>query len=133
MKIQFIPQVKLYNKFYSTTKQEHNNIKNNYSYNPISYQDFNISFGERLFRTPEDFYSQDFNEKGMPKMLHEYVYDSVDSAFKKTIPPAQAMKEVYGALKFAQNLDMVKQIYPQEPLFNDCIFLLYADLDRYLG
>ena len=120
MKIQFTPQFTLSNKFLKT---ENNNKKvntvENRMYNPIAYRDYDITFGARLFRTPENFYEQDFNEKGMPKSLHRYIYEGFDTDFRRTIPPSQAMKEVYGSLKFAQNLDMVKQIYPDEPLFAD--------------
>lgn len=119
MKIQFTPSI------YSS--KSHNNLKNtaenkekynvNYSYNPVAYKDFNITFGARLFRSPENFYEQDFNKENMPKTLREYIYESWDSDFRKTIPPAQAMKEVFGKIEFAQNLDMVKMMYPDEPLF----------------
>ncbi len=119
MKVQFIPSI------YQSIS--HNNLKNttenkektnvNYSYNPVAYKDFNIAFGARLFRSPENFYEQDFNKENMPKTLREYVYESWDSDFRKTIPPAQAMKEVFGKIKYAKNLDMVKEMYPDEPLF----------------
>lgn len=119
MKIQFVPSI------YQSIS--HNNLKNttenkeksnvNYSYNPVAYKDFNIAFGARLFRSPENFYEQDFNKENMPKTLREYIYESWDSDFRKTIPPAQAMKEVFGKIKYAKNLDMVKEMYPDEPLF----------------
>ncbi len=86
-------------------------------YSPVAYQDFNVSFGERLFRTPQNFYEQDFNEKNMPKTLHEYIYEGVDTNFKRTIPPAQAMKEAFGKINFAKDLDTVKLMFPDEPLF----------------
>ena len=88
-------------------------------YSPAAYQDFNVSFGERLFRTPENFYEQEFNEKNMPKTLHKYIYEGVDSDFKRTIPPAQAMKEVFGKINFAKDLDTVKLLFPDEPLFEN--------------
>ena len=119
MKVQFIPQFKLNNINYTKQPQKNINKTPQYSYNPIAYKDYDITFGKRLFRDPEDFYAQDFNEKGMPKLLDEYIYEGVDTNFKKTVPPAQAMQEVYGSLKYAQNLDMVKQIYPNEPLFSN--------------
>ena len=110
MKIQFTPSI------YSS--KSHNNLKNtaenkekynvNYSYNPVAYKDFNITFGARLFRSPENFYEQDFNKENMPKTLREYIYESWDSDFRKTIPPAQAMKEVFGKIEFAQNLESEK-------------------------
>lgn len=84
-----------------------------------AYQDYNISFGERLFRTPQNFYEQDFNEKNMPKTLHKYIYEGVDSDFKRTIPPAQAMKEAFGAMNYAKDLETIKKLFPNEPLFAD--------------
>ncbi len=95
------------------------NVKE-YNYNPVAYQDFNITFG-RLFRSPENFYEQDFNEQNMPKTLHKYIYESYDTDFRRTIPPAQAMQEdeVFGKIKYAKNLDEVKKMFPDEPLFKN--------------
>ena len=121
MKVLFTPQFKLSD--YTAQKQEvlkHKDKENtNYSYNPIAYRDYNISFGARLCRSPENFYEQDFNEKNMPKTLHDYIYTGWDTDFKRTIPPAQAMKEVFGNIALAKDLDMVKRMYPNEPLFAD--------------
>ena len=51
---------------YTTSKNKQNN--NNLSSSETTgipgvyaYRDYNISFGERLFRTPQNFYEQDFN------------------------------------------------------------------------
>ena len=88
-------------------------------YTPIAYRDYNVSFGDRLFRSPQNFYEQEFNEKNMPKSLHKYIYEGIDSDFKRTIPPEQAMKEVFGNINYAENLDMVKKMYPNEPLFEN--------------
>ena len=38
-----------------------------------AYRDFNISFSGG--RTPEDFYRQEFNVKGMPESMKDYLYD----------------------------------------------------------
>lgn len=121
MKVEFTPSiftVKSFNRTNNNSKNKEDNVKS-YSYNPVAYRDYNISFGARLFRSPENFYEQDFNKENMPKSLREYIYESWDSDFRKTIPPAQAMKEVFGKIKYAQNLDMVKMMYPDEPLFAD--------------
>lgn len=119
MKVQFTPQLLLQKRFTQNTQhiQEKKEVQNSYSYNPIAYQDFNISFGARLFRTPENFYEQDFNEQNMPDTLHKYIYESPDSNFRKTIPPAQAMKEVFGKINYAKDLDAVKKMFPEESLF----------------
>jgi hypothetical protein len=82
-----------------------------------AYRDYNISFGARLFRTPQNFYEQEFNEQNMPKSLHEYIYETGDPAFQRSIPPAQAMKEVFGKISEAKDLDEVREMYPDEPLF----------------
>lgn len=85
-----------------------------------AYQDYNISFGARLFRTPQNFYEQEFNEQNMPVSLHKYIYEEGNPEFKRSIPPAQAMKEVFGKINDeAKNLDDVKRLYPKEPLFEN--------------
>ena len=120
MKIYFNPSIK-------SNSRQHNNkheegVKNaavNYSYNPVAYRDYNISFGARLFRSPENFYEQDFNKDGMPKSLHRYIYSPDNFSFRRTIPPAQAMKEVFGLIADMQTLEDVKSAFPDEPLFKD--------------
>ena len=120
MKIYFNPSIK-------SNSRQHNNkheegVKNaavNYSYNPVAYRDYNISFGARLFRSPENFYEQDFNKDGMPKSLHRYIYSPDNFSFRRTIPPAQAMKEVFGSIADMQTLEDVKSAFPDEPLFKD--------------
>lgn len=119
MKIYFTPAMKLY----PNNRQQNNKHEDfksiNYSYNPAAYQDYNISFGARLFRSPENFYEQDFNKEGMPKSLHRYIYNPDNFSFRRTIPPAQAMKEVFGSIADMQTLEDVKAAFPDEPLFKD--------------
>ena len=93
-----------------------NNYKtdNSYSYNPVAYRDYNISFGGR---TPDDFYAQDFNRDNMPDTMKDYLYD--DYEHRQFIPPEQMMKEVYKYLEIADNFDEVKSIYPNENLFRN--------------
>ena len=120
MRIQFNPSLALKKQVTTPLQQDKKeNITKSYSYNPISYKDYNVSFAARLFRTPQNFYEQDFNEANMPKTLHKYIYESVESDFRKTIPPAQAMKEVFGKISYAKDLDAVKKMFPDEPLFKD--------------
>ena len=95
-------------------KQETTGIPGMYA-----YRDYNINFVARLFRTPQNFYEQDFNEQNMPQSLHEYIYETGDPAFKRSIPPAQAMKEVFGKIKDAKDLDEVREMFPNEPLFEN--------------
>ncbi len=120
MKIYFTPAVKSYTNNRQQNKHEPNKrLTKDYSYNPAAYRDFNISFGARLFRTPENFYEQDFNKDGMPKSLHRYIYSPDNHNFRKTIPPSQAMKEVFGSISDMQSLEEVKAAFPDEPLFSD--------------
>ena len=120
MKIQFTPISKTYlqNKI-SSDKKSPDTINNEYSYNPIVYKDYNINFGARLFRSPENFYEQDFNKEGMPKTLYDYIYNPKNFDFRRKIPPAQAMKEVFGPIAYLTSLEQVKKAYPEEPLFQD--------------
>ncbi len=118
MKVQFNPNF-LYNSNQKNTRKVNKNSNVSYSHNPMFYKDYNISFGTRLFRTPENFYEQDFNKNGMPKTLHRYIYAPSFYDFRKTIPPAQAMKEVFGVIADMQTLEEVKAYYPDEPLFKD--------------
>ena len=55
-------------------KRKNNNKTTNNSYNPIAYRDYNVNFGARLFRTPENFYEQPFNKNGMPDAMKNYLY-----------------------------------------------------------
>ncbi len=121
MKIYFNPAIKSYvNNRQQNNKHEDNKFSGaGNSYNPIAYKDYNISFGARLFRSPENFYEQDFNKEGMPKTLHRYIYNPDNYGFRKTIPPAQAMKEVFGKISDMQSLEEVKAAFPDEPLFAD--------------
>ncbi|MBQ1612368.1 MAG: hypothetical protein II085_02720, partial [Alphaproteobacteria bacterium] len=122
MKVSFTPQIKM--AIYGAEKQSAADKKageyqNNTSYNPIAYRDYIISFGERLFRTPENFYEQDFNKKNMPKTLYDFIYTGDETFFKRTIPPAQAMGIVFKDIEDAKNLDEVKAMFPEEPLFEE--------------
>ena len=84
-------------------------------YTPPYYQDYNITFGARLFRTPANFFEQDFNRNGMPDTMKEYLYDDYED--RQNIPPAQMMKIVFGDVKEAKSLEEVKRLYPEEKLF----------------
>ena len=86
-------------------------------YKPHAYMDYNINFGARLFRTPANFYAQPFNQKGMPAVMKDYL--NADYEDRKNIPPAQMMSIVYDDLNDAESLQQVKEIYPDEPLFQN--------------
>lgn len=84
-------------------------------YNPPYYQDYNITFGARLFRTPANFFEQDFNRNGMPQTMKDYLFDDYED--RQNMPPAQMMKLVFSDLNGVQNLEQVKLVYPEEKLF----------------
>lgn len=91
------------------------NKTNNTVYNPVAYKDYNISFGERLFRTPANFFAQNFNRNNMPQTMKNYLYYNYDD--RQNIPPAQMMKIVFDDLNEANNFEEVKEFFPHEPLF----------------
>ena len=117
MKIQFNPQTypSYNNKKTLITKQQQQNPQrsNSVSYNPITYKDFNISFGAR---TPEDFY--EFNAQSMPYSMRNYL--NYDKENRKHIPPEQMMNVVFKHLDNAKDFEEVKsKYYPKEDLFNN--------------
>lgn len=98
----------------NNSKKEYTNDRNSLNM-PFAYQDYNISFGERLFRTPANFYAQPFNKKGMPDSMKEYL--NADYEDRQNMPPSQMMKLVFDDINQAKSLEQVKRIYPNEPLF----------------
>jgi len=83
----------------------------------ITYRDFNINFGARLFRSPENFYEQPFNQKNMPDSMREYLYTDYNE--RKNIPPALMMKLVFEDINSINSLDFIKRHYKNEPLFEN--------------
>ena len=82
---------------------------------PSYYKDFNINLNFNG-RSPEDFYDQDFNKKNMPKTMSEYLYS--DFSDRHHLPPVQLMNEAFDFLSVAATVDDIKELYPNEPLFN---------------
>lgn len=125
MKISKIPPISsqkiLFNKQNKNTANSFENKENNtyrkYSYNPIAYQDYGISFSARLFRTPANFFEQDFNRKGMPETMKNYLFDDYED--RQNMPPAQMMRLVFDDINETKSLEQVKRLYPNEPLFNN--------------
>ncbi len=125
MKINSIPQVLLINsklsclgtKYSVNEQSEYRNSK--YSYNPVAYRDYDVNFMARLFRTPANFYEQEFNKNGMPKTMKNYL--EADFEDRQNMPPAQMMRLVFGDINLneVKSLEQVKAIYPNEPLFNN--------------
>ena len=87
-----------------------------YTYNPFAYKDYNINFTARLFRTPANFFEQEFNRNGMPDTMKTYLFDDYED--RQNMPPAQMMKLVFDDMNEAKSLEQVKHIYSDEPLFN---------------
>ena len=111
---------------FNTPKNSNNNVKQNTpnsnnsvsgTYNPLYYKDYHLSFTARLFRTPANFYAQPFNQAGMPQTMKDYLNDDYED--RQNIPPAQMMKIVFEPIKIADNLEDVKTMFPDEPLFKN--------------
>lgn len=101
---------------------KHNNTISNISLpaqyqTGFAYRDYNISFGERLNRTPENFYAQKFNIENMPDTLKKYLQEDFEE--RHHMPPAQLQREAFQYLRIADTVEDVKAIYPDEPLFKD--------------
>lgn len=84
-------------------------------YRGFAYRDYNISFTERLFRTPANFF--EFNKNRLPDTMNEYLNDDYDD--RQNMPPIQMWKIVFADLNNAENFDEVKELYPDEPLFKN--------------
>ena len=82
-----------------------------------AYRDYNVSFGARLNRTPEDFYSQEFNRANMPKTVRDYLFSDYEE--HQHMPPAQLQREAFSWLELSDTVEDVKQMYPDEELFKD--------------
>lgn len=96
-----------------TQNDENKNISQGYTTSIMnSYQDFNVNFRGR---TPENFYAQEYNVKYMPNEMKKYL--AVDYENRKHIPPEQVMGEVFKFIPMAENVEDVKELYPDEELF----------------
>ncbi|MBR1424279.1 hypothetical protein IJ579_01800 [bacterium] len=115
-KINFLPLRNVSAK-HSSNKDSVTNPVQIPGYQPFAYQDYNINFTQRLFRTPANFYEQPFNKSGMPESMKAYL--NADYSDRQNIPPAQMMKIVFGDIAHAKNLEEVKEMYPDEPLFTN--------------
>ena len=103
-------------RFTPAENQQNNKAQaQNSVYNPVAYRDYNISFGDRLFRSPENFYEQQFNRENMPQTMKSYLFD--DYSDRSHIPPAQMMRIVFNDINNAKSLEEVKDLFPSEPLF----------------
>ena len=113
----FTPDYKLYqNKKNNAFPEEHKSE----ALQTFAYKDFNINFtgsdgSGRLFRTPANFYSTPFNRKGMPDTMKAYL--NADYEDRQNMPPIQMWKTVFDDINMADNLEDVKILFPEEPLF----------------
>ena len=82
---------------------------------PYTYNNYNINFGARINRTPEDFYAQKFNIDNMPITVKEYLFEDFEQ--RQHMPPAQLQRQAFEYLKLADNVQDIKDMYPDEPLF----------------
>lgn len=72
-------------------------------------------FGERLNRTPENFYEQEFNKKGMPYTLKKHLESNYE--VNKLKRPMDLNKEAFADLELCESIEDVKEMFPDEPLF----------------
>lgn len=96
-------------------KQNLNDDRQVTSYNTFAYRDYNISFGDRLFRTPANFYSTPFNKNGMPDTMKAYLNEDYED--RQNMPPIQMWKTVFARINEAGSFNEIKNLYPDEPLF----------------
>jgi len=100
----------------SNTLSNNNTTDNKVSVKDFAYRDFSINFGERLNRTPENFYAQPFNRDNMPITVKNYLFEDFDE--RHHMPPSQLQREAYQYLTLADTVDDIKEIYEKEPLFD---------------
>ena len=74
-------------------------------------------FGARLHRTPEDFFSQEFNLEHMPLTVKNYLM--TDYQNNKSKKPMQLQKEAFADLELCENIDDIKEMFPDEPLLKN--------------
>lgn len=125
MQINRISFTPLYRKLNNTNKYYNNRNVNTPPENKepskslTAYQDYNVNFGARLFRTPANFYAQKFNEDNMPLTMKNYLNTDFDDL--QNMPPEQLMREAFIDLKDIDSLDLVSQTpsLKDEPLFKE--------------
>ncbi len=76
------------------------------------FNDYMLSFGARVDKGLERFY--DVNKDRMPYTVKTYVESLPD---KKMLSPLEAQKKAFEKLESVQNIDEIKELFPQEPLF----------------
>ncbi len=89
-------------------------IKN---YSLMSYpSNYYLSFGARVDKGLNRFYEK--NKDLMPATMKEYI-DNLSEEEKNGLTPLSAQQNAFEYLSICDNIDDVKYIYPNEPLFAD--------------
>lgn len=101
----------------NANKKSQDSVPQMSEYRPAAYQDFNMTFGGRLFRTPANFFAQSFNQNGMPDTMKQYLFEDYED--RQNMPPVQMWKTVFSDINLAENLQEVKELYLDEPLFEN--------------
>lgn len=114
MRIQPITPFNVYNYSQNKKQQQKIQVQNN-AYNPIAYND--VSFTARLCWTPEEFYALPYNKNGMPETMKQYL--NADFEDRQHMRPQDVMALVFDDINETKNLEQVKRIFPDEPLFNN--------------
>ncbi len=114
MKIQSITPFNFYNLNQTKNQKAQANVQNN-SYNPITYRD--LSFTARVCWTPEEFYQRPCNKNGMPDLMKQYL--NADYEDRQHVRPQDMMAIVYDDINETKNLEQVRRIFSDEPLFKN--------------
>ena len=114
--VNFTPS-RLLNNSRNVNEKPQNSTPQMSEYRPAAYRDFNISFGGRLFRTPANFFAQPFNQNGMPDTMKQYLFEDYED--RQNMPPVQMWKTVFSDINLAENFQEIKELYPDEPLFEN--------------
>lgn len=86
-------------------------------YSPLAYpSNYYLSFGARVDKGLERFYQQ--NKDVMPTTVKSYI-ESLSDTDKQTISPLQAQANAFEYLTICDSVDDVKDIYGNEPLFEN--------------
>lgn len=114
-KVSFTPMVYSHSESNQRSKRCSTEIASKVAAPQFAYRDYNINFGARLFRSPANFFAQDFNRNNMPDTMKNYLY--ADYEDRQNMPPNQMLRLVFDDLNEIQSLDFVPRVFSDEPLF----------------
>lgn len=115
MKIQPFTPIIFNNNLQRNKKAENIQNTQNLVYSPIAYRD--LTFTAQVCWSPEEFYALPFNKNGMPETMKQYVNADYDD--RQHVRPQDVMALVFDDINDAKNLEQVKRIFPDEPLFKN--------------